>query len=199
MPSRQPRGGRAIIDETQLEAAIDQHFQRPGDRLFRMECLPRYMVGRGEESDFQRFLAGGERPDIERKEQWLAIPRAEEDRGLVSYRVRLFSEAMTEYERYEAEWCYIHNIAAGEDVSVLRDHEHHQPDTLIREDFWLVNDALLIPMHYDSHGRFRGADLTTDPELIAPYLQARDDAYAAAEPFSTWWRRHPELHRRPVV
>lgn len=185
-----------MIDEKQLEAAIDQHFQRPGDRLFRMECLPRYMAGVGEESDFQRFLDGAEGPDMERKEQWLAILRAEEDRGLISYRVRLFSDAMTEYERYEAEWCYTHNTAAGEDVFVLRDHEHDKPATLIHEDFWLVNDALLIPMRYDEHGRFLGADLVTDAEVIAPYLRARDDARAMAEPFGSWWSRHPELHQR---
>ena len=185
------------MDEQQLEAVINERFQGPGDRLFRMECLPRYLATVGEESDFQQFLSGAEGPDMERKEQWLAVLRAEEERGLISYRVRLFSEAMTEYERYEAEWCYIHNVAAGEDVSILRENEHGQPATLIREDFWLVNDAVLIPMHYDDHGRFLWADCTTDAAMIAPYLQARDDAYVAAEPFSTWWSRHPELHRRP--
>ncbi|MBC3189486.1 hypothetical protein H7X46_00180 [Pseudonocardia sp. C8] len=185
-----------MIDEKQLEAAIDRHFQRAGDQLFRMECLPRYMASAGEESDFQRFLAGADGPDMERKEQWLAILRAEEQRGLVSYRVRVFSEAMTEYERYEAEWCYVHNAVAGEDIYVLRDGEHEMPDSVIREDFWLVNDVLLIPMRYDEHGRFLGADLVTDPTTIAPYLHARDDAHSAAEPFATWWDRHPELHQR---
>ncbi|MBP2371662.1 DUF6879 family protein [Pseudonocardia parietis] len=186
-----------MIDEQQLEAAIDQHFQRPGDRLFRMECLPRYMASTGEESDFRRFLDGADGPDMERKQQWLAILRAEQDRGLVSYRVRVFTGAMTEYERYEAQWCYTHNVAAGEDIYVLRDDEHEAPASLVREDFWLINDALLIPMRYDEHGRFLGADLVTDPHEIAPYLRARDDAHAAAESFHSWWGRHPELHQRP--
>ncbi|ANY10815.1 MULTISPECIES: DUF6879 family protein [Pseudonocardia] len=185
-----------MIDEQQLEAAIDKHFHHAGDRLFRMECLPRYMASEGEESDFQRYLAGADGPDMERKEQWLAILRGEEARGLISYRVRAFSNAMTEYERYEADWCYVHNAAAGEDISVLRAGEHDTPATFIREDFWLVNDALLIPMQYDEHGRFLSADIVTDPDLIAPYLRARDDAHSAAEPFRVWWDRHPELHHR---
>lgn len=185
-----------MIDDQQLEAAIDEHFHRAGDRLFRMECLPRYMASEGEESDFQRYLAGADGPDMERKEQWLAILRAEEARGLISYRVRAFSNAMTEYERYEADWCYVHNADAGEDIYVVRDGEHESPNTMIREDFWLINDALLIPMGYDEGGRFLGADIVTDAEAIAPYLRARDDAYAAAEPFRTWWARHPELRQR---
>lgn len=188
-----------MMDETRLEAAINQHFQYPGDRLFRMECLPRYMASPGEESDFQRFLAGAEGPDMARKEQWLDILRAEQQRGLISWRVRVFSEAMTEYERYEAEWCYVHNAAAGEDISVLRDGEHEMPDSVIREDFWLVNDALLIPMLYDEHGRFLGADLVSDRTAIAPYLRARDAADGAAEPFTTWWERHTEFHQRRRV
>lgn len=185
-----------MLDERGLERAIDAHYRRRGDRLFRMECRDRYEVGGGEEADFLRWLAPGEaEPDWGRKEGWLNILRAEEARGLESFRVRLFSGRMTDYERYEAEWCFVPNVQAGDAVAVLRAGEHTLPASLIREDYWLVNDTVLIPMHYDEAGRFLGADVVEDPSVLGPYVRARDDARREAEPFSVWWSRHPELHR----
>jgi hypothetical protein len=52
-------------------------------------------------------------------------------------------------------------------------------------------------MHYDSQGRFLGAEVAP-ADRLADFVRDRDRAWAAAEPFDTWWARHPELHRRPA-
>ncbi|MDN5918942.1 MAG: hypothetical protein L0I76_28240 [Pseudonocardia sp.] len=49
-------------------------------------------------------------------------------------------------------------------------------------------------MHYDEHGQFLGAELLA-ADRIDDYARTRDAARETAEPFTSWWTRHPELHR----
>ena len=51
-------------------------------------------------------------------------------------------------------------------------------------------------MHYDAGGRYLGAEILGE-EMLPRYLAARDAALGAAEPFASYWRRHPEYHQVP--
>jgi hypothetical protein len=170
-----------------------EHYRQRGDTLFRLETLPFYDV-EDDGPNFRRWLEGATEPDLEFKSAWLTTLREEAARGLYAHRVRIFSAELTDYERYACDFGYALNVPAGEDVRVLRRGEHAIPDSIIATDFWLVNDAHVIPMHYDEGGRFLGAELLPDNQLDA-YRRTRDVAWAAAEPFLAWWARHPELHR----
>lgn len=185
------------LDEAGLGRCIDAHFHRPGDRLFRMEVLPRYAVAT-DGDDYRRWRAGATEPTWARKGPWLATLRRERDNGQVSTRVRVLSAQVTDYERFACAFGYAHNVEAGEDIRVLHRGEHPLPEALIDQDYWLINDDVLITMVYDQDGAFVRAELDpgTDPQ---PYRRSRDAAWAAAEPFPTWWRRHPDLHRRAPV
>ena len=68
---------------------------------------------------------------------------------------------------------------------------------LLTIDYWIVADTYAVPMHYDPHGRFLGAEIAPADQL-ADFAADPDRAWAAAEPFGTWWARHPEMHRQPV-
>lgn len=58
-------------------------------------------------------------------------------------------------------------------------------------DFWLIDDRDGIRMHYYPDGRFLGAGPVGSDQVLR-YQHCRDAAVAAAEPFVTWWARHPE-------
>lgn len=51
---------------------------------------------------------------------------------------------------------------------------------------------------YDADGRFVGAEVLP-ADRVAEFIRDRERAWAAAEPFGTWWARHTELHRRPAA
>ncbi|MGQ0573024.1 MAG: DUF6879 family protein [Pseudonocardia sp.] len=159
--------------------------------VFRLETLPRYTVAADGE-DFRRWQAGAPEPTWERKRPWLDHLRSEAAAGKLRYRVRVFGEYLTDYERYACEFGYALNAAAGEQIRVLHRTEHPMPPGLIEYDFWVVDDHEVILMHYDDHGRFEAGEVADDP---APYVAARDAAWAASEPFAQWWARHPELRR----
>jgi hypothetical protein len=162
--------------------------------LFRMEALPEYAV-ESDGNDFQRWLDGAAEPTWTNLNGWLEILRAERAAGKISRRVRIFSARLTDYERYASEFGYLHTARAGEDIRVLRRGEHDIPAGLIEQDFWVLDDRQVVAMHYDTVGRFEGAQILGRHEL-AQYLRTQQAAWEAGEPFLNWWSRHPELHRR---
>jgi hypothetical protein len=185
------------VDAEELGRCIDAQFNSPGHRLFRMEVLPEYAV-ESDGEDFQRWLDGAPEPTWTRKRPWLETLRRERANRQITKRVRILSEHVTAYERYECEFGYAYNMQAGEEIRVLRRGEHAMPDHLIERDFWLVNDNMLIVMFYDSVGSFAGAEVS-DPGDLTSHRRARDCAWEAAEPFDSWWARHSELHRGTVI
>ncbi|MBV9314598.1 MAG: hypothetical protein JO100_12910 [Pseudonocardia sp.] len=71
-------------------------------QVFRLETLPLYTVDSDGE-DFRRWRAGAPEPTWGRKQLWLDFLR-EEAAGKTRTRVRIFSERLTDYERYACEW-----------------------------------------------------------------------------------------------
>lgn len=176
------------------ESGLGDRLDRFRTRLFRLETLAEYAVD-SDGDDYRRWLAGDPDPLSERKQRWLDVLRREKAQGRTTARVRILSAQPTDYERYSCEFGYALNAEAGEDIRVLRHGEHPTPAGLIMRDFWLVDDDEVVVMHYDPSGRFRGAQVLPSAEIKA-YLVTRDALWDAAEPFPTWWARHPQLHRK---
>lgn len=179
-----------LMDLPTLSEFFYAHVHQPGDHLFRIERLPAYSVG---EPLYDRWR-NGQDIDWSLKTEWLDELRADHTNGIRHSRIRVFPAELTDYQRYACEWGYALNADAGEDIRVLREGEHDIPTDLIEAEYWLVNDEIAVPTLYDGRGRFLGAGWL-DPERSAEYLDDRDRAWAAAEPFGEWWARHPELHR----
>lgn len=182
-----------MLTAPEMRDFIKTHFTATA---FRWECLPAYEVA-SDGTDFGRYLAGEPGPTPERKQPWLDRLADEYARGLRRSRVRLLHNPLTDYERYECEWGYVPNVGAGEQVSVLRlgEHELPNPDALAANDWWLLDDRHLLVMHYGPAGEFHGAEHVTDELSVAVHRAARQLLSETAEPFTTWWARHPELYR----
>lgn len=178
------------IDLSQLSARINSY----SVSVFRLETLDFY-ASASDGGDVARYLAGDAEPDPARKEPWLDRLRAEHAQGRRRQRVHVLRSPVTPYLRYECEWGYLPNSAAGEDIGILDLAERPLPPTLEGiGDFWLIDDATPVLMTYGPDGRFAQADVLPDSELPR-YLAARDAAIAAAEPFTGWWQRHPGYHQ----
>ncbi|QYN41079.1 hypothetical protein K1T35_47920 (plasmid) [Pseudonocardia sp. DSM 110487] len=182
-----------LLDEQGLGDYIDAHYRDAGDHLFRMERLPLYDVP-DQNADREAFLAG-RAPDWARKQQWLDTLAEEARRGLVSRRVRIFSEQLTDDELMACHYGYPFT-GRYEDVRVLHAGEH-PPVQLLDHDYWVMQPAggpvSVLRMHYDA-GRFVGASVVP-PADHRLYLREQQLAWTIAEPFVQWWGRHPELHR----
>ncbi len=179
-----------MLDVDALREFFDAHFTRTA---FRLETLDEYAVG-SDGGDVARYLAGEPEPDPERKRPWLDALRNEAARGLYRHRVHVLTSPLNAYLRYECEWGYAPNTAASEDIRILDLAERPLPDAVVDHDFWLLDDAHVLRMHYDDAGRFLYGSLVAEP-LVGLYRAARNAAWAVAEPFGTWWSARPHEHR----
>jgi hypothetical protein len=166
-----------FLEPHEVGPVIRSYLRGEGDVAWRIEQLPAYAVT-SDGDDFRRWQAGELEPTWERKQLNFDVLAQRAANGIRSERVRIFTPELTEYERYACEWGYALNGPAGEDIRVLHRGEHRIPP-LLGFDYWLLNDTAVIRMHYDEVCRRERAAL-----------------WAAAEPFDTWYARHPELQRR---
>jgi hypothetical protein len=191
-----------VMDLAQLRtwmlANFTEHPHPAGRSMFRLETLDAYEVA-SDGNDYGRYLRGEPEPDQERKGAWLRNLEAENSRGLRRSRVHVLETPLRDpYLRYEVEWGYLPNVAAGEDVRILDLSEANltaeERDLLLAVgDYWMLNDGeQVVLMRYDNGGQFVGAELVEDP---APFVQATETAWQHAEPVESWWARHPEEHR----
>ncbi|MEV7595645.1 DUF6879 family protein [Streptomyces sp. NPDC089922] len=150
---------------------------------FRLETLAVYDVEE-EREELERFLAGGDMgPDWD-DNPWV---RSMTNKGKEVSRVHVLRSPLTDYLRYELA-AYPGNITAGESIGII-DLAEHDVSGLPDHDFWLFDDRAAYRMHYTSEGAFIGGELVSSGE-IAKYQGYRDQALAAAVPFSQYWERH---------
>ncbi|WP_442813282.1 DUF6879 family protein [Streptomyces sp. NBC_01754] len=120
-----------------------------------------------EDEDFAAFRAG-KGYDLADKSSWWTpfhqLVRTGVDRGISVRRVRVVSEPVTEYIRYEHS-ITPQNLTAGEDVRWLP--RSQASDLLIPgNDLWLFDDRAVKFGLFTGDGGLVGHEMTYDPDVI---------------------------------
>lgn len=152
------------------------------ESTFHLEALDRYRV-EGEIEIVEAFLRGEPQPPrIAAIEEWVArIPRLRAQGRMT--RVHAIAGPLSPYLRYEIEWAYTGNSAAGEDINIA--HFPSWPESPFGEqppDFYLIDDDVVTLMHYDGEGHWLGFDLLTEEDEVRSYRELRDLALGHATP-----------------
>lgn len=139
-------------------------FQR---EAFRLEQFPRYEAA-DEARAFDEFRKYGS-VSTELNQEWIELILQAKRRGAAVRRLRLVSEPLSEYERFELLAAYQAGITAGEDIRVaVRGADDHLPTT----DYWLYDDAAIEWMKYSSAGAYLGSQASHITEADTPGLTA---------------------------
>lgn len=178
-----------LLDENALGAYVD-HCDYDA---FRHETLPRYQVA-SDGGDLARYLAGEPAPDPAVVEPWGRWIRGKRDQRVTVRRVRVLHEPPGEYLRWEIDWVYRANAAAGEETRILDLTEHPRPYDLLDVEFWMLDGERVALMRYDDEGRYLHAE-AIEGRAALRYRRAADAVWSVAEPLTEWWTRHPEYHR----
>lgn len=155
---------------------------------FHLELRDTYHVPH-EEDPYTAWLRG-EPDDQAWMRPWLDMIRTLTGKGRTVRRVRVVTEPLTDYIRFEHEGTH-DNTAAGEDIRWLP--RHHLPAGLKMPlggaDWWLCDDEYLAVGHFDADGRVLGSEIVTDPETVAECVRVRDELWALAIPHEAYTPR----------
>jgi hypothetical protein len=152
-----------------------------------LELRDTYAV-HSEAERFAAFLAtgrytGGDAPD---RRDWLDRIRSMTRAGVRVRRVRVVSEPITDYIRFE--WSGTeHNVAAGEEVRWLP-RRLASPIALPGNDFWLFDDATVIFTVFTGSGDVAERQITTDAEAVELCRAAFAAVWSASIPHGKY---HP--------
>lgn len=133
-----------------------------------------------EQEPLRQFLAG-EDVDMAFMDDWLQGVRDATAHGRKFGRVRVLTEPLTDYLRFELSFTPL-NVNAGEDVRVLPESRRRELD-LPSDDFWLFDDEWAALMHFGDEG-FTHADVITDAPTLDQFREIRDLGWKDAVPFS---------------
>jgi hypothetical protein len=121
---------------------------------------------------------------------WLGRMREATASGKTVRRVRVITEPISEYIRWENSLTPL-NLEAGEDIRWLP--RHQLPDGIAfpvdNNDWWLFDDRLLAVGHFHDDGRVKGSELITDPDRVAECAKVRDLLWSIAVPHNSYTPR----------
>jgi hypothetical protein len=182
---------REVLTLDQLGEFVAKHHTRD---LFRLETLPFYRAA-SDDDDFGRYLRGESAPTAEAKQPWLDRIRSDVAAGRAWRRIHAVTHPLPDYVRYECEWGYVPNTAAGEQVRIA------ELTVALAQvgDFFVLDGEHVVRSRYDSEHRFSRAEVIADPYSAAPLAALAETLWSQAIDFTTWWDAHPSYHRDTQV
>ncbi|SDS48681.1 hypothetical protein SAMN05216371_0023 [Streptomyces sp. TLI_053] len=134
-----------------------------------------------EAAEFEEFRRTGVHPDLDPEgaawSGWVSMVRATVARGVAMRRVRIVSEPVTEYIRYEHAGTIV-NVTAGEQVRWLP-RRRASDLALPGNDFWLFDRTTVRFNHFTGDGASAGSEMRHEPAV----------AKLCADAFEAVWER----------
>lgn len=151
-------------------------------RAFHLELRDAYNV-EAEDDAFGRWLRS-EPDDYAWHADWLSFVRRVTAAGVQVQRVRLVSVPHSDYIRWGLDVSPL-NIEAGEDIRYL-------PRNLVEgielpeQDYWLLDDDVLVLSVFSADGRTGGFARPSSPELFRQCVAVRDQVWERAIPYAQY-------------
>ncbi|MFQ6144117.1 DUF6879 family protein [Streptomyces seoulensis] len=147
-----------------------------------LEMRDQYGVS-AEADEFRAWLETGQVDTDPRSPDWAPwtdlITRTVA-RGVAVRRVRIVSEPVSDYIRYEHASTVV-NVAAGELVRWLP-RRHASDIALPGNDFWLFDDQVIRWGHFSGNGALVGHEISEDPAAVKLCALAFEAAWSRAVP-----------------
>lgn len=204
-PGLPPGEGTVLVPDTLLPEIASLHVdlgtfiaEHHHTDLLRVQTLDYYGVASDGE-DYRRYLDGEPVPNAPGKQEWLDRLRTDTAAGRVRRNVHVVRAPLCSYLRYQFEWCYLPNAAAGQEIRILDVTEVPAAVTLLDiGDFAVIEGQHVARLRYNPDGGYEGA-VAIGAEATAAFVAIAGLAWMMATPFATWWAEHPKYHRPTVA
>lgn len=115
---------------------------------------------------------------------WLQTMADTIARGIDVRRARIVSEPVSQYIRFEYEVTFT-NTAAGEKVRWLP-RSRATDIALPGNDFWAIDDSLVMVHHFSGEGDFVTEEITSDPAVVKLCVSAFETVWERAVPHNDY-------------
>jgi len=149
---------------------------------YHLEQRDTYALAEIHRASYDAFSTFGEAADIEFMSGWTQTVRAAAARGVDFRRLRIVSEPVSEYIRWEHATTRA-NIDAGESVRWLS--RRTCPDVaVVPFDFWVVDGATVVVNHFAGDGSWPepSAEIRTDEHLVRLVVESFEAAWSHGVP-----------------
>ena len=147
-----------------------------------MELRDSYTPG---DPDWLDWQAGRRFHPAERWASWQGLVRQAVDRGVSVRRVRIVSEPVTDYIKFEYDVTAAHNLAAGEEVRWLP--RQAAAGVLVPcSDFWVFDGQVVLWNHFAGDGSWVGEERSDDPALAKQCVSSFEAAWERAIPHAEY-------------
>jgi hypothetical protein len=140
-----------------------------------------------ERDRFRKWLAGEQLDPAEEAEwwrSWRTMMRASMDAGKIMRRLRIVSEPVTDYIRFE--WTDTEQLVrAGEDIRWLP-RRRASNLMLPGNDFWLFDGKTVAFTHFSGNGEVLGYEMTADPDLVRRCRASFEAAWSIGIPHAEY-------------
>ncbi|MFR9729105.1 DUF6879 family protein [Saccharopolyspora sp. MS10] len=137
-----------------------------------------------EREPIRRFVAG-EAPDDTWLAPWTDNVRRATSQGRRFQRVRLLTEPLTLYLRFELDLALRANLPAGEEIRCITASKAADLDLPVGTDFWMFDDAQVGVMRFGDRGML-GLEMIDGTDHVEQYRRWRDLAWSSAQPAEQW-------------
>jgi len=148
-----------------------------------------YALGDSQRASYDAFVSGDE-PDVDPDGEfwggWVRTVRDAVARGVEFRRLRIVSEPLSDYTRWEYAITGV-NIAAGEQVRWLP-RSACVDLTVVPVDYWVLDGAAVLFGHWSGDGVSAGHELRTEPSVAKLAADSFDAAWSRAIPHDAY---HP--------
>jgi len=168
-----------------MEPLSYDHFKalvRSSMRAFHLELKDSYNVA-AEDEPFDKWQRG-EPDDYAWHQDLLSFLRGVTAAGVRVQRVRIVSIPHTDYARWGLEIARL-NAHAGEDMRYLP-RQLTKDIGLPAEDYWLLDDDMLVLSVFSEDGRTGAFARETSPHMLRQCLAVRDEVWARAIPYAQY-------------
>lgn len=165
-----------------MATAVREELAKAQRSAMHLEMRDSYML---DDPEFIRWQEGHREDPDDRASwwrPWLDVVQEATRRGVVMRRLRVVSEPISDYIRYEYDLTFT-NVAAGEIVRWLPRSRGH--DLLLPAlDGWVMDEQTVILHHFTGDGQWSSTGMETfhDPALAKQYATAYEAAWQRAIP-----------------
>ena len=139
--------------------------------LFRFEGLQDYSAEDGEDT-VNYFVKTGQLkkfPDTNNK--WWSDIKLKNESGVVTQRVRLVTEPMTDYTRMELEYLKVAKNYSGDDIRIIQEENFLSISIVGTSDFYIIDESRLFFMNYGLEGKYLNS---VESDEVIKYVRLKD-------------------------